>query len=91
MTITRISQMSGLVHSLEIDVSLEQIRLWESGRLIQDVMPNLTPNEREFIMTGITAEEWDEENDDDEQREDQCEDSFLDGYYESLTECDFGE
>jgi hypothetical protein len=23
-------------------------------------MPHLTPDEREFIMTGITEEEWDE-------------------------------
>jgi hypothetical protein len=26
--------------------------------LIQDAMPRLNENEREFIMTGITAEEW---------------------------------
>ena len=25
---------------------------------IQEAMPHLTPDEREFIMTGITAEEW---------------------------------
>ena len=27
---------------------------------IQDAMPNLTPDEREFIKTGITPKEWDE-------------------------------
>lgn len=26
--------------------------------LIQDVLPYLTPSEREFIMTGITEDEW---------------------------------
>tara|TARA_R110002110_G_scaffold8326_6_gene41868 strand:- start:6113 stop:6232 length:120 start_codon:yes stop_codon:yes gene_type:complete len=26
--------------------------------LIQDVFPNLTPGEREFIKTGITVEEF---------------------------------
>jgi hypothetical protein len=28
--------------------------------LIQDAIPNLTPDQREFIMNGITAEEWEE-------------------------------
>jgi hypothetical protein len=27
--------------------------------LIQEAMPNLTPDEREFIKTGITNDEWD--------------------------------
>lgn len=30
------------------------------GKHIQDAFPFLTDNEREFILTGITAEEWDE-------------------------------
>ena len=45
---------------MEIDVSDKQIALWMEGALIQDVMPNLSPDEREFIMTGITPAEWDE-------------------------------
>jgi len=32
---------------------------WQKGKLIQNAMPYLTPSEREFLMTGITAEEWD--------------------------------
>jgi hypothetical protein len=28
--------------------------------LIQDAFPTLTADEREFILTGITSEEWDE-------------------------------
>jgi hypothetical protein len=27
--------------------------------LIQDAMPNLTSDEREFIVSGITKDEWD--------------------------------
>jgi len=30
------------------------------GELIQDVFPHLTPDEREFIQTGITPEDWNE-------------------------------
>ena len=60
MLVGRKSPFSGKSHEMEIDVSEKQITLWMEGALIQDVMPNLTPDEREFIMTGITAAEWDE-------------------------------
>ena len=59
MKITRTSPFTGKEHTLEIPVTEQQLRAWLSGVLIQDAMPNLTPDEREFIKTGITAEEWD--------------------------------
>ena len=31
---------------------------WADGALIQDAFPWLMPDEREFIKTGITPEEW---------------------------------
>ena len=60
MKITRTSPFSGKVNTMEIDVTQEQIDAWKNGTLIQDAMPNLTADEREFIKTGITKEEWDE-------------------------------
>lgn len=69
MKITRVSQASGIERTLEIDVTEQQLHDWKSGAPIQDVVPHLTADEREFIMTGITKEEWDEmfppEDDDD--------------------------
>ena len=59
MKITKTSPFSGNTNVMEIDVTQEQIALWESGVLIQNAMPHLTPDEREFIKTGITPEEWD--------------------------------
>tara|TARA_R110002096_G_scaffold150503_1_gene312499 strand:- start:214 stop:414 length:201 start_codon:yes stop_codon:yes gene_type:complete len=59
MKITRTSRISAETNVMEIDVTLEQIALWEGGMLIQDAMPNITSDEREFIMTGITPQEWD--------------------------------
>ena len=59
MQIIRTSPFSGNTNVMEIDVTQEQISSWENGTLIQDAMPNLTPDEREFIKTGITPEEWD--------------------------------
>jgi hypothetical protein len=60
MLIAKTSSLTSRTHEMEIDVSDKQIALWMEGALIQDVMPNLTPDEREFIMTGITPAEWDE-------------------------------
>ena len=59
MLITRTSPFSNKTNIMKIDVTKEQIALWESGTLIQNAMPNLSADEREFIMTGITPEEWD--------------------------------
>ena len=53
MLIERESPFSHSINELEIDVTPEQLKAWEDGELIQDVMPNLTPDEREFLMTGI--------------------------------------
>ena len=60
MQIIRTSPFSGNANVMEIDVTLEQLSSWQvDGILIQDAMPHLTPDEREFIKTGITPEEWD--------------------------------
>jgi|TARA_B100001094_G_scaffold130685_1_gene126511 hypothetical protein len=72
MKITRQSILSKNISSMDIDVTHEQIAQWESGVLIHQAMPHLCEDEREFIMTGITPDEWDthmvgEEDDDDGQ------------------------
>jgi len=60
MLITRTSPFSGNTNSMEIEITIEQLRSWrQDGILIQDAMPNLSADEREFIKTGITPEEWD--------------------------------
>lgn len=58
MIITRTSQISGKTHKREIDVTEDQLHRWHNGELIQNVMPNLSADDREFLMTGITPEEW---------------------------------
>ena len=60
MKITRVSTMSGVERTLEINVTEGQLARWKAGELIQVAMPQLTDDEREFIMTGITAEEWED-------------------------------
>ena len=60
MKITKVSMLSKLERSLELDVTAEEIKAWKAGMLIQDAMPRLNTDDREFMMTGITAEEWEE-------------------------------
>ena len=59
MKITRTSPFTGKVNTMDIAVTEDQLARWEGGELIQRAMPNLSPSEREFIMTGITNDEWD--------------------------------
>jgi len=59
MQITKVSGASGVTHTREIDVTPEQLKNWQDGALIQNAMPHLSPDDREFLMTGITPEEWD--------------------------------
>jgi hypothetical protein len=59
MRIVRTSQVSGITRSVDLDVTEEQMALFSLGRVaIQDCFPNLSVNDREFIKTGITADEW---------------------------------
>ena len=60
MKITRTSMMSGITRTLDIPVTMNQLQEYASGGLIQKVMSNLSEDDREFILTGMTAEEWDE-------------------------------
>jgi hypothetical protein len=60
MMIKRTSIISGEENTLELDITEEQLSRFKSGEgYVQDIFPNLTPGEREFLMTGITEAEWD--------------------------------
>ena len=61
--IERISPLTGNWNKIYVDITQEQIEEWNSParvRLIQDIFPNLSEDEREFIMTGYTPADWKE-------------------------------
>jgi len=58
MKITRTSMFSGVTRTIDLPITQEQLDAWTDGTLIQKAMPELTADEREFVMTGVTAEEW---------------------------------
>ena len=60
MRVTRKSPFTQKVNFMDLDITAEQVVRWDKGELIQDVFPHLTPDEREFIQTGITPEDWNE-------------------------------
>lgn len=59
MIFVRTSILSGITRTKEFDVTEEQYNAWRDGALIQNVMPNLSDEDREFLISGATAEEWD--------------------------------
>ena len=54
---------SGKTRTLEIPISEDEYRKYlVSSQDIQTLLPQLSAGQREFIMTGITDEEWEEMN-----------------------------
>ena len=58
MKITRISRLTGNIAIMDLPVTREQLAAWVNGELIQNAMPHLTADQREFMLTGITPAEW---------------------------------
>ncbi|TXG75964.1 hypothetical protein E6Q11_05775 [Candidatus Dojkabacteria bacterium] len=75
MIVVRRSIVSDMVHEMDLPITQEQIAAWEAGTLVQYAFPHLTASQREFIMTGITEQEWNDMFIDDEP-----ESSVEDGY-----------
>ena len=57
MELYRTSMFSGVEHQMDLPITAEQLRRWEEGELIQNVFPDLTRGQWEFIMTGMTEDE----------------------------------
>lgn len=59
LRVTRTSMFTRRRNTMTLPITGEQFRRWRSGRgLIQDVFPQLSSDEREFLMSGATPEEW---------------------------------
>ena len=59
MELTRRSPLTGKIHTIFIEGLTEKmIKNWKDGALAQDAFRGIPAELREFIMTGITPEEW---------------------------------
>jgi hypothetical protein len=59
MVVVAISAATGEKHAMPLEITEAQVYDWVNGASIQDAMPQLTAEGREFLMTGITQVEWD--------------------------------
>jgi hypothetical protein len=59
MYITKTDPITGEENTLDLDVTAEQLKAWQEGALIQDVMGHLSADDREFLISGMTPESFD--------------------------------
>lgn len=56
------SQFTGRIGQMQINMTYDDFiasyQSWADGALIQDAFPTLSADEREFLLTGCTPEEW---------------------------------
>ena len=61
MWIKRQSAISGIERTRNIPVNPDDFFLWKNGEgSVEDLMPYLTDSDRDFILSGITGDEWDD-------------------------------
>lgn len=61
MYIKRKSVISGIERTRSIPVNPDDYMAWKAGLgSIQDLMPYLNDSDCDFILSGITAEEWED-------------------------------
>lgn len=59
--VTATSRLTGRTHTVMLPVAKARIERWlQGGTLIQDAFPDLDVDQREFLLSGATPEEWGE-------------------------------
>ena len=62
MNITKTNMLNGKTYTMDIDVTKEQLEEIDQNprtrRPIQQIVPTLSSEDREFLISGITPEEW---------------------------------
>ena len=66
MKILRTCPLTGKQNVREIDVTRTQLNAWRSGINLQDAMPHLSAEDRDFIKLGIDPQRYKEIMDDTE-------------------------
>lgn len=59
MPVSRRSPISGQLNKRFLaGVTIEGVKAWERGKLIQNAMPQVSLDDREFLISGCTPEEF---------------------------------
>lgn len=69
MKVTKVSILTGITHTREIDCTEAQVEGHRRGMTVQAAFPQLDAEDREFMISGITPEEWEEHMVDEEEEQ----------------------
>lgn len=58
MKIARKSPLTGMLLERDLPITQEQMNEWKRGKPIQDAMPHISADDREWLITGYTPEDW---------------------------------
>lgn len=67
--VTRTSLVSGTTRTMILTATLDQWAALDKGALIQNALPHLSADDREFLLTGITGDEWERTFPEDEDKD----------------------
>lgn len=61
MKVQRKSVLDGKIYEMDIDITDKEWELYtQNNQLIQHAFPHLSQDEREFLISGITPQKWQE-------------------------------
>jgi hypothetical protein len=59
MLIQMKSASTGNLNVMELPITAQELQAWEkSGTAVQDYFPHLSDSQREFLLSGVTPQEW---------------------------------
>ena len=72
--VTRQSVLTRKMNTMELPISQEHLDIYDNvgDILVQDAFPNLNAEQREFLLSGITPQEWKDTFGEDEDDDDGC-------------------
>lgn len=60
MLISKQNLITGEINTMDLPVTLEQVKLYEDGALVQNAFPHLDADQREFLISGILPGDFEE-------------------------------
>jgi len=60
MLVTKQSAITGITRTMDLPITQEQLDSWHKGVLAPIAFSNLSDSEREFLITGVTEDDWDD-------------------------------
>lgn len=59
MIIQKLHPITGQLNQLDLPITDRQLATWKAGAYVQDAFPQLSADEREFLISGLLPGEYD--------------------------------